>query len=308
MEVLTPLIERRLLPNFQRLLERSSYGRLQTDEALSPVSWTSIAAGKARSKTLDETRGNIVWELDASAVRVKRLWDLLAGPNGEGAAIVNYYFMPEHDRLPKATLVDGRDGELRFANILGPRAFTRAERQLRRTTATDAAEQILSTQNDLRVFASIESETDYRQHTRLFFFLMNVHPGFRRFAPVKVLYDLFKDETRELVRTYLRVDRMIGFLLDRYRDDYIFVVSDHGFHVKAPTMTLDPPYIWSNYGTDRLWFYQRYSFPVLGFGDTESIWSYHSTRLRVRRVRNPRKDDLFRRSANRGGAVFERPV
>ncbi|MCZ7585267.1 MAG: hypothetical protein M5R36_19100 [Deltaproteobacteria bacterium] len=108
--LLTPLMESGDLPSFRRLLERSSYGFLATDEAFSPVSWTSIASGKRREKTLPGYTNDDLWGLNVDAVRAKRFWTILGHPKGRRLVLLDWYFTPLAARYPEAILLQTSTG------------------------------------------------------------------------------------------------------------------------------------------------------------------------------------------------------
>ena len=273
-KVLNPLLERGLLPNFQRLLEKSSYGNLQTDEAFSPVSWTSIATGKSRIKAFHKSDNRTLWGADTSVVRVKRFWDILAGPGGEGCALVNYYFTPQLLDFPKATIVENQFRSPWTTDIFKNNDLLRA--WIHFTSTTSASQEILANMN-VRVFASIESESDWMQHESLFYFLLSLLPEFEHFTPASkhsnsLLHGRLEEKAQKLVRIYLQNDQLIGLLLDSYPNDYIFIVSDHGFHVKSPILHLDIPYLIS--GPDAELFFRSHNFPDFrSSGDKIIPWS-----------------------------------
>lgn len=83
--VITPLVERGLMPNLHRLMTEGSYGELMSDEAArSPVVWTTIFSGFP-----PEIHGVNRWETSLSTNRrVKALWNIV-NEYGKAAVVVN---------------------------------------------------------------------------------------------------------------------------------------------------------------------------------------------------------------------------
>lgn len=223
-KILTPLLNEGLMPNLERLLARSSYGWMATDVACSPISWTSIASGKIVEKSMVvkdlEILKRNAWEFDYRVVRVSRLWDILAFPQGRRMALIQYYFMPPAKKYPSASIYDQSDREIK--NI------------------ASLVEKLLKSNKVDQIF-SIEKETDDLQHSVFFFTLMKYLSQTRRFSRADSrAAKQYAIKAKKLVALYRKYDRLFGYLLEKHSKDYIFIVSDHGFHADPPIIRIDP--------------------------------------------------------------------
>jgi hypothetical protein len=232
-KVLRPLLAADMLPNIERLLSQGSYGELQTDEAFSPVSWTTIATGKNVNKTLQFKDRSELWYFRSRAVRAKRFWDILARPGGSNLAIVNYFFTPDKDEYPDAYLYQAdppiQAPEHHFDAIINRSPWGENRpiplRVVEKLTAETAAD----------VVAMIERETDDYQHMAMSYFQLDYMPRFRSIEVVdESILKTYRSAVQKLVDAYVVVDEMVGRLMERHAEDYIFIVSDHGFHTRPP--------------------------------------------------------------------------
>lgn len=236
--VLTPLLELGVLPNFKRLLRRASYGKMDTDVGLSPISWTSIATGKRKEKTMSSKVEGYPWQLHSKAIKSKRLWDILANPEGQGLAIVDYWFIPTVEEYPRATLFESRNREHPFLHYPGEQTDF-PEDFFKKMESLDVALTILE-KGRFNLFATIISETDLLQHELLLAFFLKYLPEFGRLRPVDGSgASEYLKKADQLVDHYRRLDSAVGRLLDRFSEDYIVIVSDHGFHFGPPKVDID---------------------------------------------------------------------
>jgi predicted AlkP superfamily phosphohydrolase/phosphomutase len=84
--VINPLLKSNSIPNFQRLLSRSSWGVLEScDPLISAVLWTSIISGKS-----PDQHGIHSFLTNSESVRCKRLWDIF---KDDGLSIGLYGFL-----------------------------------------------------------------------------------------------------------------------------------------------------------------------------------------------------------------------
>ena len=229
--VLNPLLEKGLLPNFERLIERSSYGILKTDVAFSPVTWTSIATGKRKAKTLpDGISEYAFWGLQSECVGAKRLWDILGQPDGHGVTLINYYYPPSSQNLPRARMFSCR-------NVLCHGLNDLVADWSRDTAPSTILDQLKATLEDgsFEVMASIIPDTDLIQHANFLYFSVKYDKPFRLFRFVNEADQKTAERLAQaVVDVYQKCDRLVGLLLEKYSDDYIFIVSDHGFRVAPP--------------------------------------------------------------------------
>ena len=235
-KILTPLLEKGLLPNFKKLLTKSSYGWMATDEACSPVSWTSISTGKQKAKWMPENFFGLPWTLQSQNLMAKRLWDILAKPNGSNLAIVNYYFTPQPKEYPKAILFHN-EPRLSYP----PELFSFLDEHTAAVPlvngfdpALEAVKKVIN-ESEFEVLASIIRSPDVLQH-ECFFFFSKKH----LFDSEKLEYifsemeQVSSQSVKELETIYGKIDDLIGDIMTRFPEDYLFIVSDHGFQTISP--------------------------------------------------------------------------
>lgn len=101
--VINPLLRQGKLPNLAKLLERSAYGVLQTDVALSPISWTTIVTGMDRAnhgiQNNPEDEESVWREAlgDSRGVLKAQLWDMIPKTRFKNRGILSFYFPPPID-------------------------------------------------------------------------------------------------------------------------------------------------------------------------------------------------------------------
>ncbi len=240
-KVLNALLAADLMPNLERFLVDSSFGLLQTDEAYSPISWTTIATGKLVNKTLHYQNRGDVWGYQSSAVLAKRWWEILGARDGGDVALVDYYYTPSAAELPKAELYQMDPPVVHPDNLLA--GVANSDLQVRIPIVL--TEKILR-EGRRRYIATIIRETDSEQHECLPFFYLDYVPRFRRLRILDhALVDAFRADVEQMVQTYQAIDRLIGLLRQYYSRDYVFIVSDHGFRADVPRVLIEP--------TDELW-------------------------------------------------------
>ena len=233
-KVLRPLLAANVMPNLAALLQKSSYGSLASDYANSPISWTTIATGKHVAKTLITLDGEALWANQSPAVLAKRMWDLFAATDGRDLAIVDYFFTPRGNEFPEAILYQGRP-RIRHPRSLFSNPFSSWRWQDPLGVATNVLKK-----TDRKVSASIVRRTDSLQHVCLPFYLQRYAPGFRKMRVLdRGLNHAHDDQVDELVRLFERLDRLFAMLRQEYANDYVFVVSDHGFHSEPPLVEVE---------------------------------------------------------------------
>lgn len=244
-KVLTPLLKRGLLPNFNKLLKRASYGLLDTDIGLSPVSWTSIATGKSAIKTMSTGHvGTSPWKNTSKSIRTKRIWDILAKPGGKGLAIIDYYFLPGPGEYPEAILFAKNHTYPTFSH---PDGYFESVEKI--TEINDPEEDSLGTidhiahtfaKGDFDFFAGIDFVPDALQHSSLFYFYLKYADEFARLKPVdKKLVAYYINTGEQIARRYRLLDKIVGRVSEKYPKDYFFIVSDHGFRTSAPWIEIN---------------------------------------------------------------------
>lgn len=93
-DIITPMLEKGLLPNIRHLMKNGSYGRLgSTIPTLSPIIWTTIATGKVKEKhgisdfvVVEDKKTPFTSNLR----KTKAIWDIL-GDWGKTVSIVGWW-------------------------------------------------------------------------------------------------------------------------------------------------------------------------------------------------------------------------
>ena len=237
--VLDQFLRDGLMPNLDRFLREASYGLLATDEAFSPISWTSIATGKERSKhgiSYDLPLAT-VWNGSACALKAAPIWDILRGPYPR-QAFLRYYFPPLPDERADRIVFSG------FTSPVYPNELTGAVQKAADLDATikdafplplreDAREmsvlERLLGRIDRDFVAAIYRLTDALLHDDHLAFHLAYSLGRDRVtlpAGSQALLDRRVEVYREV---YRRMDRQIGVLLGpEFADALIVLASDHG--------------------------------------------------------------------------------
>lgn len=222
-KVLSPLMSKGRVPNFQKLCGAGAYGYLETDEGLSPVSWTSITTGM--SKEAHGIWGEKVWE-NVYRKRVFHLWDLMA-EKGWRIGITNYPFMHEK-YTPKggffareghynpAEVLDGYD-QVKYKDYTFEDFFVGQQVYLQKEKPYDA------------VFC-IYDFTDVVQHQSYHEFIIDQYVGLEKIKATRELIGGIKRNADRVRSAYETADRILGTLLE-LKPDYVFIMSDHGFAV-----------------------------------------------------------------------------
>ena len=219
-KILRSLLDLNLLPNFKHLLSRSSYGELVCEDDSSPVSWTTIATGKNKFKSLGIVGEDSAWALNAEPVQTKRIWDILSKPFGEGFISVSYFFLPSLPDFPKAIIGSEQFGS---AQVVLP--FPKDTNPV----MTQILDRLINSPSDL--FVSIIGETDIQQHACFFFFFLKYEKECERLAPLdRTIYDEKMSQAQGLANLYRNVDHVLGLYMESHPHDYLFIVSDHGFN------------------------------------------------------------------------------
>ena len=288
-KVLVPLISKGLLPNFGKLLATSSYGYLETDEACSPISWTSIATGKSKLKAFTEApiNCNHLEIFSQSTIKSKRLWDILAASNGRGMAILNYYFTPDPNDFPNALLYQASPQIEHPKDFFNKKDRSPVDPPYPLKYETEAFLYEVISETDSNFITTIIRETDYQQHKILFFFLLKHLIQADFMLPAAGLnISSFNQAVDELEKLYQSLDFILGKAIQKFGQDYIFIVSDHGFHSGPPTICIDPAEeilrqiglfndTYTENGRSQLnlvignfnvqWDYQKWCYPILKF-------------------------------------------
>lgn len=220
-KVIAPLMKRGKLANFQKLCGAGSFGYLNTDVGLSPVSWTSIMTGMAKED--HGIYGEKVWERIFEK-RVFHIWDILA-KNGWKIGITYFPYLHEKyvpdgafyfeaNRQVPDDLLEGfskeNDDEFAFEEFL-----TVQQVFLIREKSYDAAFGYFD-------YTDVVSHQSYNQFVVDEVFQKDVKSS----SPFVQRY-IRENADRERT-AYAFADKVVGMMLE-LRPDYVFIMSDHGF-------------------------------------------------------------------------------
>jgi hypothetical protein len=237
-DVLRPLLAEGRMPNLQTFLGRAAYGLLATDEALSPVSWTSIATGKTKAKhgiTYDLPTATL-WGGSGCVVRSARLWDLLAKKYPR-QAVLRWHFPPLDDGSDRLVFVDlHRPDQPPALRALIDRALaddSSTNDALPSSLRVEAQEVSVIGRIVGRVdrdfSASILRLTDDLIHFCLLPFHLTETIGRENVRLYSAAADGFDARVAAYRKAYRRVDDVIGtFSAPAWRDALVVLASDHG--------------------------------------------------------------------------------
>lgn len=256
LRVLAPLLARKELPTFQRLIDEGAWGSILTyGVASSPVVWTSVATGKrARDhRIVDFVTKNPgsyrARPMRSTDWRARPVWSIL-GDAGREVGVVNW-LMTGPPQPVRGAMVTQLDLEAATARTYPSSLQEAVSAVLARRAPKDAAGtelDALKTHVDnvfdtadmlldalpLDFLALYQSATDGAEHT-----------SWRDYQPSAFDDDLWPpaDARRaDLIPDIHRhLDARLGALLDRLDDDaLLIVVSDHGqLPASAPRLRLD---------------------------------------------------------------------
>ncbi len=182
-----------------------------------------------------------LWNLPSGAVSATRFWDVLTDKQGSGLAIVDYFYCPTPNEYPRAILfqnyrwLEPIRSPVSFFSKLPNGQMIDAEQP----TAHRAVQAVLDARQ-FRVLALIQRHTDFLQHQGFFFYLVNHLLRDAGPSPVhERLVQARMADAQRIVLRYQAIDRQLGEILDHYPEDYLFVVSDHGFKANPPQVYID---------------------------------------------------------------------
>ncbi|MFH0832606.1 MAG: alkaline phosphatase family protein [Candidatus Aenigmatarchaeota archaeon] len=231
-KVIDPLIEEGALPNFKKLKEEGSYGYLKSPTSFSPIEWTSIATGKKPTNhgidsyqadgsfvTSSDVKSKWVWELAEESGDTVGIYNwLLAWPaekvNGFMISLTSINPSAEMSVYPE-NLSDGVEMKNRFYNF---------------TFQTD---EVLYLFNRFVPDIFLVGDTGNRVIQGMLW---------KYWEPEK--FNLTNQTEinmgrKILVEHYKKIDRLLNEFMS-VNNSVTFLVSDHGFHEKIPSVyTID---------------------------------------------------------------------
>lgn len=218
--ILNVLLAKNELPNCQRLLRQGARAILETDWADSPVSWTTIAAGKSMDKhgilTFHVT-GRSAFNYANDAVQTARIWEMLVS-QGITTTVGRYFFHNEALRQ-NLTMVE------ECARVLSL---------------------IAAAPNNY--FIGIVEMTDIQFHTSLLPYVMLNTDWFNTLTINPFWQSWIERHATATVECLREMDRTIGEIVRLYPSDTLILVSDHGSSVKDPkiTVSVEPSELFPN--------------------------------------------------------------
>lgn len=208
--VLNALLRKNELPNIQRLMNQGSAALFKTDYADSPVSWTTIAAGKTMEKHgIIPTclSGRSAFEYKMEAVKTQRLWDILLY-HKLPVSIGRYFFTPQECN-EETTMA----GQVEVFNRLLAQAGTNH-------------------------FITMIEEPDRACHSHLLQFLLMETPWSEAVTIEPYWTPWLTYHANRLRDTLHLMDKTIGEVMTAFPNDTLLVVSDHGASVRRPHLEL----------------------------------------------------------------------
>ncbi len=232
-DLIDPWVNEGKLPNLKRMLERSTYGRLEsTIPPITPPAWTSFTTGVNPGKhgvrdffTLKPNSSEKVL-VNSSHVRSKRFWDL-AGERGKKSIILYVPFTYPLQKI-EGVIVSGIPTPSQGEYIYPKEMKSELEEKVGRWWVK------LDEYSDFQeeaflegIFQSLEARfrvADYLMHKEWDFF------AFVIMETDWVQHVLWGRKDQCLLPLYLKIDGMIGHFMEALKEeDVILILSDHGF-------------------------------------------------------------------------------
>lgn len=231
-KIISYMLAKGEMPNLRRLLEYGAAGMLQTDVAISPISWTTIATGKSREnhgigatavdgKQLDRQEELKYFDstLTSDNVAARQIWDMFPVERFPIRAVFDYYMPPSFARWqglifhqsvlfapgPVQELCDEHDADQNVVCLLAKAPY-------------DAAFSIISATDGVG-----------HQHYYDCLLLLMQETGEVELAPAYA--EKIKAGAQQMMDAYRLVDRSIEPFLNK-PDTLVAIVSDHG--MQAP--------------------------------------------------------------------------
>lgn len=221
-KVINPMLERGELPNLKHLIDTGAYGKLTTDIAESPVSWTSIITGKGRDKHgVNEALGEGIWA-DTVDLKTNRLWDIMLHHH-KRVGVYRWYFTNPYREIngfwiPKRTdegdLPKTMYAQLEIAHNAGKHELIH-----------------LIEQYDCDFIAAFWHDVDAVQHPYwLYHCIVGNNDDVLFEEPMR--HEII-DRAECIYDTYRAFDEKIGELNKHLqKEDTVIIVSDHGFSIE----------------------------------------------------------------------------
>jgi predicted AlkP superfamily phosphohydrolase/phosphomutase len=234
-DLLNPWVEEGKLPNLKKLMERSTYGCLEsTIPPISPPAWTSFMTGVNPGKhgifdfvTFKPNSFEKVL-VNSSHIGSKRLWDLV-GENGK-KSIILYVPLTYPINKIEGVMISGipvpPDGEFIYPKEMGKEL----EGKLGRWWMEIDGERFRDFREEKflgEIYQTLESRF------RVAHYLMTKEWDLFVLVFMEtdlVQHFLWEEKERCILPLYMKIDEVIRHLMESLRgEDIVFILSDHGF-------------------------------------------------------------------------------
>lgn len=233
-DLLDPWIKEGRLPNLRRMMERSTYGRLEsTIPPISPPAWTSFATGVNPGKhglldfiTFEPVSFKKIF-VNSSHVRSKRFWDL-AGEKGK-KNIILYIPVTYPPQKIEGTMVSGFPAPSQGEFICPKEMNKELEEKLGTWWVKVDADKYSDSEEAFleEIYRSLETRF------RVVDYLMMKEWDFFVFVIMEtdwVQHFFWGKKDQCILPLYLKIDGMIGHFMESLKEeDVILILSDHGF-------------------------------------------------------------------------------
>lgn len=219
-KIINRLLAQGEMPNLRRLLEYSAAGILQTDVAISPISWTTIATGKSKEHHgVGENSTNEMdffdTKLTSESVIAIQIWDMFPTDRFARRAVLAYFMPPPFQKFNGLIFHQGA--------LFAPGSI----QNLCDEGNPDLDTVCLLSKAPFDAAFSIMSTTDAFGHEHYYSYLLQqMHE--RGDVTLKPAYaEKIKQGAQQMIDAYRLVDKSIASFLNK-PDTLVVIASDHG--------------------------------------------------------------------------------
>jgi predicted AlkP superfamily phosphohydrolase/phosphomutase len=244
-DLIDPWVNEGRLPNLKRLLDKSTYGRLEsTIPPITPPAWTSFMTGVNPGKhgvwdffTVEPNSFKKVL-VNSSDVRSKRFWDL-AGERGKKNIILYVPFTYPPQKIEGA-MVSGFPAPSQGEYVYPKEMNKELEEKLGKWWVKVDVDKYSDSQEEA-FFQEINQSLEAR--FRVADYLMQKEWDLFVFVIMEtdwVQHVFWDKKDQYLLPLYLKIDGIIGHLTESLKEeDAILILSDHGFGPVRKTLYLN---------------------------------------------------------------------
>jgi len=236
-DLIKPWADKGKLPTFKYLMENGAWGTLQsTIPPLSPSAWTSIYTGCTPSKHgifgfMKRKKGSYFYTPISSKDRKKpAVWGILSG-YGKRVVVINALFSYPPEKV-NGILITGLGTPSKESNFVHPPEYKKLILDKFPNYDVDFNEDFILVSENIREFIARIREITFEQIKLTEYLLEHERWDFlfSIFRALDVIQHYFWDDKHLIFEFYAIFDRFLREILDSMvGDDYLFVVSDHGF-------------------------------------------------------------------------------